>query len=142
MIISGFRTIHKNQKPVCAISVLISCPRKKFMWKFCRSRYLFSVALVLKSNEVYSEIPFKVKTCIACRGMFIGQSSSNLGAFFSKKSQWHLALRNSQWGHFIKFLKLTGQFLIFKPLSYCFEETIGFDVKTSFASCPLSRLIR
>ena len=34
------------------------------------------------------------------------------------------------------------QFVIFKPLSCCFEETIGFDVKTSFASRPLSRLIR
>ena len=33
------------------------------------------------------------------------------------------------------------QFAIFKPLSYCFEETIGFDVKASFASRPLSRLI-
>ena len=29
----------------------------------------------------------------------------------------------------------TFQFVIFKPLSYCFEETIGFDVKASFASC-------
>ena len=34
------------------------------------------------------------------------------------------------------------QFVLFKPLSYCFEETIGFDVKSSFASRPLSRLIR
>ena len=34
------------------------------------------------------------------------------------------------------------QFLIFKPLSYCFEETIGFDVKASFASPPESHLIR
>ena len=33
-------------------------------------------------------------------------------------------------------------FAIFKPLSYCFEETIGFDVKTSFASRPVSFLIR
>ena len=33
------------------------------------------------------------------------------------------------------------QFVIFKPLSYCFEETIGFDVKASFASRPVSRLI-
>ena len=33
------------------------------------------------------------------------------------------------------------QFVIFKSLSYCFEETIGFDVKVSFASCPVSRLI-
>ena len=29
----------------------------------------------------------------------------------------------------------------FKPLSYCFKETIGFDVKGSFASRPESRLI-
>ena len=34
------------------------------------------------------------------------------------------------------------QFVIFKPLSYCFEETIGFDVKSSFVSRPVSRLIR
>ena len=33
------------------------------------------------------------------------------------------------------------QFVIFKPLSYCFEETIGFDVKASFASRPVSPLI-
>ena len=34
------------------------------------------------------------------------------------------------------------QFVIVKPLSYCFEETIRFDVKASFASRPESRLIR
>ena len=34
------------------------------------------------------------------------------------------------------------QFIIFKPLSYCFEETIGFDEKASFAIRPVSRLIR
>ena len=33
------------------------------------------------------------------------------------------------------------QFVIFKPLSYYFEETIGFDVMASFASLPVSRLI-
>ena len=36
----------------------------------------------------------------------------------------------------------TFQFVTIKPLSYCFEETIGFDVKASFASHPLSRLIK
>ena len=36
---------------------------------------------------------------------------------------------------------LVTQFVIFKPLSHCFEETIGFDVKASFASRPVSRLI-
>ena len=35
-----------------------------------------------------------------------------------------------------------SQFVIFKPLGYCFEETIGFDVKTSFASRLVSRLTR
>ena len=59
--------------------------KKKIMRKLCRSRYLFSVALVLKSNEVNSEIPFKVKNRIICRGVFRAQSSSNLGAFFPKK---------------------------------------------------------
>ena len=33
-------------------------------------------------------------------------------------------------------------FVIFKPLSYCFEDTIGFGVKASLASRPLPRLIR
>ena len=42
----------------------------------------------------------------------------------------------------LKFLHRQNQFVIFKQLSYCFEETIGFDVKASFASHPVSRLIR
>ena len=38
--------------------------------------------------------------------------------------------------------KLLIQFAIFKPLSYCCEETIGFDVKVSFARRQVSRLIK
>ena len=34
------------------------------------------------------------------------------------------------------------QFVIFKPLGYCFEEIIGFDVKASFARRPVSRLVK
>ena len=34
------------------------------------------------------------------------------------------------------------QFVIFNPLSYCFEETIEFDVKAAFASRPVLRVIR
>ena len=34
------------------------------------------------------------------------------------------------------------QFLLFKPLSYCFKETIEFDVKASSAMRPESRLIK
>ena len=38
--------------------------------------------------------------------------------------------------------KQTYQCVIFKPLSYCFEETIRFDVKASFTSRPVSRQLR
>ena len=42
-----------------------------------------------------------------------------------------------------EFVTYIMQFVIFKPLSYCFKEIIiGFVVKASFASRPLSRLIR
>ena len=34
------------------------------------------------------------------------------------------------------------QFVVSKQLSYCFKETIRFDVKNLFASRPVSRLIR
>ena len=37
---------------------------------------------------------------------------------------------------------LSHKFVIFKPLSYCLEETIGFDVKALFVNRPMSRLIR
>ena len=33
-------------------------------------------------------------------------------------------------------------FAVFNLLSYCFEETIRFDEKTSFAMRPVSRLIK
>ena len=39
------------------------------------------------------------------------------------------------------FLSLPFQFVIFKPLIYCFKETIGFDVKASLATRPVSHLI-
>ena len=35
-----------------------------------------------------------------------------------------------------KLLGVLMQFVIFKPLSYCFKETKGFDVKAPFASRP------
>ena len=44
-----------------------------------------------------------------------------------------LSLFDQQISFSLKFLK---------PLSYCFEETIWFDVKDSFASRPVSRLIK
>ena len=33
------------------------------------------------------------------------------------------------------------QFVTFKPLRYCLKETVGLDVKASFASRPVSFLI-
>ena len=33
-------------------------------------------------------------------------------------------------------------FVTFRLLSYCIEETIGFDVKASFVSRPASRLVK
>ena len=36
----------------------------------------------------------------------------------------------------------SSQFVVFKPLSHCFEETIAFDVKASFAWPPVSCLIK
>ena len=34
------------------------------------------------------------------------------------------------------------QFVVFKPLSYCFEETVGFDKQASFARPPVSLFIK
>ena len=38
-------------------------------------------------------------------------------------------------------MSIVKQFVIFKVLGYHFQETVGFDVKVSFASRPVSRLI-
>ena len=38
--------------------------------------------------------------------------------------------------------KLLIQFATFKPLSYCCEETIGFDVKASLARRQVLRLTK
>ena len=50
----------------------------------------------------------------------------------SHNASWSLV-----WG-----VGIAKQFVIFKPLSYCFEETLGFDVKASFASRPEPYLTR
>ena len=56
---------------------------------------------------------------------------------------WFQKFEDVVFGITQKLLCITpSQFVIFKPLSYCFEETIGFDVNASFASRPLSLLIR
>ena len=48
-------------------------------------------------------------------------------------------LRTCSTCHLVAVALLEGglyQFVVFKPLSYCFEKTIGFDVKASFAKPP------
>ena len=59
----------------------------------------------------------------------------------TSKFQDHKATTWSFCGILALNIQLT-QFVIFEPLSYCFEETIKFDVKVSYASCLLSRLIK
>ena len=54
-----------------------------------------------------------------------------------KQAQKHFAALEKS-----SFTFLHAQLVIFKPLGYLFEETIGFDIKPSFSSCPVSRLIR
>ena len=75
-----------------------------------------------------------------------------LGLTFSSKVDWGSYMitiaktASKKIGALICSIKfLFPQFVIFKPLSGCFKEateTIGFDVKASFASCPLLHLIR
>ena len=52
---------------------------------------------------------------------------------------------NCQWkclfGNFNGF-KNINQFVIFKPLSYCFYGTIGFAAKAWFVRRPVSNLIK
>ena len=43
---------------------------------------------------------------------------------------------NINWYNRKRVCKPLYQFVIFKLLSYCFEERIGFDLKASFASRP------
>ena len=38
--------------------------------------------------------------------------------------------------------KCPNHCVVFKLLSYCFEDAIDFDVKASFARRPVSRLIK
>ena len=79
---------------------------------------------IIKMKKLFSEI---CDISNQIRGL-VG-STFQLSQSYLKKSE---TLMNS----------LTSlQFVIFKPLSFSFEEPIGFDVKASFASRPVPRLI-
>ena len=66
------------------------------------------------------------KCCFDCKKAF--NKVINISGSCSKK-------------RFISY-NLAIQFVILKPLSYYFEETIEFDLMASFASCLVSRLIK
>ena len=66
----------------------------------------------------YVEIPEAATRGVLCKKMFLE---------ISQNSQENICARAS----------ILIPFVIFKPLSYCFEETIGFDVKASFESRPV-----
>ena len=66
----------------------------------------------------YVEIPEAATRGVLCKKMFLE---------ISQNSQENICARAS----------ILIPLVIFKPLSYCFEETIGFDVKASFESRPV-----
>ena len=97
---------------------------------FCKVWNLWS-----KSNICFTTISDPEQPCMCCFGWI----------------QWQL-FKCFYWLYFCFLrdiiLKEDGnnnkckQSIIFKLVSYCFEETIGFEVKASFVSRPISRLIR
>ena len=62
--------------------------------------------------------------------------------YFTCTFQAFYTRRKSSYSKAFMYLKSLNQFVIFKPLNHCFKETVEFDVKASFESRPLSRLIR
>ena len=40
----------------------------------------------------------------------------------------------------LSMLNIINRFVIFKLLSYCFQETIGFNVQASFVSRPMDAI--
>ena len=71
------------------------------------------------------------------------QQKHALRIIFNKSKFEHISelFKSSKILNIYKLNIFNTQFVIFRLLSYCFQETIGFDVKVSFASRPLSRLI-
>ena len=54
--------------------------------------------------------------------------------YFPSVEKYYIVLNLLITAHFVRFS--ISQFVIFKPLTYCFKERIEFDVKASFASRP------
>ena len=102
-------------------------------WK--RKAFSFSSELFLSSlvSRSISQHP----SCIIPRLPTL--SSSLIPACLYHSSDFFVGTKN-----FIPLwtLNLKPHLVIFKSLSCCFEETIGLDVKASFVSRPMSRLIR
>ena len=86
-----------------------------------RCKKMFLLPKIYKNVQFNSLLPGIPKMFICVRVKQI--------AFWKKLSVW------------ISVLSAVSQFAIFKPLSFCFEETIGFEERTSFASRRVSLLI-
>ena len=80
------------------------------------------------SNDFYQTLP---KTALPLRQM-MAKSWNNL----DDDNMNNVEQINSISIHLLTSVSTLIQFVTFKPLSYCFKETVGFDVNASFASRP------
>ena len=55
---------------------------------------------------------------------------------YDLRQRWIRFVNREGWKPSKKSCICRKQFVIFKPLSYCFKETIRFEVKASFVSRP------
>ena len=92
--------------------------------------------LFLKDHRSFKNMLMEVhkeQVSFSC-SEWINNTGSRIFIFFQRKFVFYCFWKT--------FLIVPFQFVIFKLLSYCFEETIGFDVKATFVSRPMSYLIR
>ena len=103
------------------------------------------------ANLLYVLLTYLIESCSYKLNVVYVQRKKHSIWYTTAKSEVHTfkhknrrkSLRDIFVYHFLFYIYLfVAQFLIFKPLSYCFEETIGFEAKASFASRPDLRLIR
>ena len=107
-----------NWKTKFKILYLFSFLIQKWKWKFNK--------LPISWGSIYK----KIKNEIQYLFFFFHFQKKNEKRNTTNTSdfifQWRLSKHHT----------VTTQFVTFKPLSYCFKETIGFDVNASFASRP------
>ena len=105
-----------------------------FLSKFIQKGYFWS-----KTENITTE--FCIFELVWVPNFSLDQQFSFFGSNLPKKGASGLKLKTHIFACVHGRISLF-QFLILNPLSYCFKDMIGFDVKASFASRPVSRLIR